>query len=58
MGPHYCVGHTLARATLKILFEELLTTYTGFEPAGSPERMKSTFVSGYKHLPITARRAG
>jgi cytochrome P450 len=58
MGPHYCVGHTLARATLKILFEELLTGWTGFEPAGTPQRMRSTFVSGYKHLPITARRAG
>lgn len=58
MGPHYCVGHTLARATLKILFEELLGSYTGFEPAGTPERMRSTFVSGYKHLPITATRVG
>jgi cytochrome P450 len=58
MGPHYCVGHTLARATLKILFEELLSSYTGFEPAGTPERLRSTFVSGYKHLPIAARRVG
>ncbi|MDF3140231.1 MULTISPECIES: cytochrome P450 [unclassified Streptomyces] len=55
MGPHYCVGHTLARATLKILFEELLTSYHRFESAGTPVRMRSTFVSGYKHLPITAR---
>ncbi|MEV5892529.1 cytochrome P450 [Nonomuraea fuscirosea] len=58
MGPHYCVGHTLARATLKILFHELLTRYNGFEPVGTPVRMRSTFVSGYKHLPITARRVG
>lgn len=56
MGPHYCVGHTLARVTLKTLFHELLTTYTGFESAGTPERMRSTFVSGYKHLPVSARR--
>ena len=56
MGPHYCVGHTLARVTLRTLFHELLTTYTDFEPACTPERMRSTFVSGYKHLPITARR--
>jgi cytochrome P450 len=56
IGPHYCVGHTLARATLRILFEELLTSYTGFAPVGKPVRMRSTFVSGYKHLPITARR--
>lgn len=55
MSPHYCVGHTLARVTLKTLFHELLTTYTGFEPAGTPERMRSTFVNGYKHLPISAQ---
>ncbi|WP_435208440.1 cytochrome P450 [Streptomyces sp. bgisy034] len=55
IGPHYCVGHTLARATLRILFDELLSNFTGFEPAGDPVRMRSTFISGYKHLPITAR---
>jgi cytochrome P450 len=56
MGPHYCVGHSLARTTLRILFQELLSTYTHFEPAGTNTRMYSTFVSGYKHLPISARR--
>lgn len=56
VGPHYCVGHALARATLRILFQELLTTYTAFEPAGTPERLTSTLVEGYKHVPITARR--
>jgi cytochrome P450 len=55
IGPHYCVGHTLARVTLRILFRELLARFTAFEPAGTPERMRSNFVSGYKHLPITAR---
>ncbi|MFS1302624.1 cytochrome P450 [Streptosporangium longisporum] len=57
IGPHYCVGHTLARVTLRILFTELLTRFTGFEPAGEPSRMHSNFISGYKHLPIAAKAA-
>ncbi|GAA0495194.1 cytochrome P450 [Streptomyces olivaceiscleroticus] len=55
LGPHYCVGHNVARVTLRILFHELLTRFTGFEPAGTPARLRSNFVSGYKHLPIVAR---
>jgi len=54
IGPHYCVGHTVARVTLRTLFTELLTRFTGFEPAGEPTRLHSNFVSGYRRLPITA----
>jgi cytochrome P450 len=56
IGPHYCVGHSVARITIKTLFEELLTRFEDFRPAGKPERVVSNFVSGYKHVPITARR--
>lgn len=56
IGPHYCIGHSVARVTLRILFQQLLGTYTDFRPAGKPERLISNFVSGYKHVPITARR--
>lgn len=55
IGPHYCVGHTVARVTLRILFNELLSRFTAFEPAGEPVRLHSNFISGYKHLPITAK---
>lgn len=55
IGPHYCVGHNVARVTLGVLFEELLTRFTDFAPAGPPERLTSNFVSGWKHVPITAR---
>ncbi|OZV77373.1 cytochrome P450 [Micromonospora echinospora] len=55
IGPHYCVGHTVARATLRILFDELLSRFTAFAPAGEPQRLHSNFISGYKHLPITAK---
>jgi cytochrome P450 len=56
IGPHYCVGHSVARVTLKILFEELLGRFEDFRLAGKPERLVSNFVSGYKHVPVTARR--
>lgn len=55
IGPHYCVGHTVARVTLRILFNELLSRFTAFEPAGEPQRLHSNFISGYRHLPITAK---
>ncbi|MEU1516128.1 cytochrome P450 [Streptomyces sp. NPDC005811] len=55
IGPHYCIGHSVARVTLRILFEELLTRFDTFRPAGTPERLASNFVSGWKHVPITAR---
>lgn len=55
-GPHYCVGHSVARVTLRILFEELLARFEDFRLVGAPERLVSNFVSGYKHVPVTARR--
>jgi cytochrome P450 len=36
-------------------FEEMLARYEDFRSAGPAERLVSTFVSGYKHVPITAR---
>ncbi|HUZ55213.1 MAG TPA: cytochrome P450 [Streptosporangiaceae bacterium] len=55
IGPHYCVGHAVARVTLRSLFNELLSRFTSFAPAGEPARLHSNFISGYKHLPITAQ---
>jgi cytochrome P450 len=55
IGPHYCVGHSVARVTIAVLFEELFGRYEDFQLAGTPERLISNFASGYKHVPITAR---
>jgi cytochrome P450 len=56
LGPHYCIGHSVARIGLRILYDEMFSRFEDFRPAGPPERLRSTFVSGYKHVPITARR--
>lgn len=55
VGAHYCIGHTVARVALRILFAELLGRFTGFELAGAPRRMRSNIIAGFSHLPITAR---
>ncbi|GAB3147814.1 cytochrome P450 [Micromonospora sonneratiae] len=57
-GAHHCVGHSVARVTLRLLFTELFGNFTDFAPAGPAQRLASNFVSGYKHLPMTARKKG
>lgn len=55
IGPHYCVGHTVARVALRVLFDELLTGCTDIEVVGEPVRLSSNFIAGYTSLPVTAR---
>lgn len=56
IGPHYCIGHTVARLSLRILFAELLGCYGDFEQTGEEEHLASNFVAGAKHLPMRMRR--
>jgi cytochrome P450 len=52
-GEHFCLGAHLARLTLKVEFEELLSRFRSFELTGEPSRVRSNFVGGLKHLPLT-----
>lgn len=54
-GPHYCVGHIVARVTLRTFFRTLLNRFQTVEPAGASRRLMSTFVSGYSFFPVTTR---
>jgi cytochrome P450 len=54
-GPHYCLGATLARLTLRIFFEECLGMVEEFIPAGEPTHLASNFVAGYARLPVRTR---
>jgi hypothetical protein len=42
-------------SSLGLLLEELPGRFGNFQAAGSPERLASNLVSGYKHIPIAAR---
>lgn len=54
-GPHLCLGQHLAKMEIRILFEELLARFDGFELAGTPAWTRSSFVSGMKRMPIRYR---
>ncbi|MFD5247392.1 cytochrome P450 [Amycolatopsis sp. NPDC058340] len=53
-GPHYCIGAPLARIALRLLFDEILQHVAEFRLAGPVEHLKSNFVAGIKHMPVTA----
>ncbi|OBJ35530.1 cytochrome [Mycolicibacterium mucogenicum] len=51
-GVHFCLGAALARMEMNSLFSELLPRLDSIELAGAPELSATTFVGGFKHLPI------
>jgi cholest-4-en-3-one 26-monooxygenase len=51
-GPHFCLGAHLAKLEIKLMFTELLERTADIELAGEPERLRSSFINGLKHLPV------
>jgi cholest-4-en-3-one 26-monooxygenase len=51
-GPHFCLGAQLARMEIHVLFEELAKRVHHVESMGEPERLRSNFIGGIKHLPV------
>ncbi|MGH8977216.1 MAG: cytochrome P450 [Acidimicrobiia bacterium] len=51
-GPHFCLGAHLARLEIRVLLEELLATASVIELVGLPERLRSSWMNGLKHLPV------
>jgi cholest-4-en-3-one 26-monooxygenase len=51
-GPHFCLGAQLARMEIQVLFEELVRRVPRIEALGPPDRLRSNFIGGIKHLPV------
>ena len=52
-GPHHCLGAHLARFEISVLLEELLAHAGSIEQAGDAVRLRSSWINGLKHLPVT-----
>ncbi len=50
-GRHVCLGASLARLEVRVFFEEFLARVSEME-VGEPDRLRSNFIAGVKHLPV------
>jgi cholest-4-en-3-one 26-monooxygenase len=51
-GPHFCLVAQLARLEIKLLFRELAGRVPRLQSLGEPDRLRSNFIGGIKHLPV------
>lgn len=51
-GPHFCLGASLARLELRVLFEELARRVPVLRSLGAPAYLRPNIVAGIKHLPV------
>lgn len=52
-GAHYCLGTNLARMELRLIFHEVVSRMDDIALDGDVERLRSNFIGGIKHIPIT-----
>jgi cholest-4-en-3-one 26-monooxygenase len=55
VGEHFCMGASLARLEMRILFEQLIARMEDIELAGEVRKLRSNFINGIKTMPITFR---
>ena len=52
VGQHFCLGASLARLELRVIFEELLERLPDLELSGEVRRLRSNFINGIKSMPV------
>ena len=52
-GPHFCLGAHLARREIAVMFRRLFAELPDLEIVGEPDRLRSNFINGIKHLDCT-----
>jgi cytochrome P450 len=55
IGEHFCLGAHLARMSQRALFREVAQRVEWIEPTAEPTWIASSFVTGYKHVPVRLR---
>ena len=51
-GQHFCLGASLARMELRVMFEELLARFDDIALCGEIKLLRSHFIDGIKSIPI------
>jgi methyl-branched lipid omega-hydroxylase len=54
-GPHFCLGAHLARREITVMLRELLTRVPSIHATSEPDRLRSNFINGIKHLECSIR---
>jgi cholest-4-en-3-one 26-monooxygenase len=52
-GPHFCLGANLARLEIRLIFEQLLKRTPDMQLAAPISRLRSNFINGIKHMPVS-----
>jgi len=52
-GPHFCLGSHLGRLQLSTFLNELTGRLPDLHLTGTVERMRSNFINGIRHLPVS-----
>ena len=50
-GPHHCLGAHLARREITVMWRELFRRLPDIAATAEPDRLRSSFINGIKHLP-------
>ncbi|GIE94372.1 cytochrome P450 [Paractinoplanes rishiriensis] len=51
-GAHFCLGANLARLEIDLIFNAIADHMPGISLAGEPQRLRSGWLNGIKHLPV------
>jgi cholest-4-en-3-one 26-monooxygenase len=51
-GAHYCLGASLARLEIDLIFNAIADHMPGITLTGEPQRLRSGWINGIKHLPV------
>jgi cholest-4-en-3-one 26-monooxygenase len=54
-GAHFCIGANLARMEIQLIFNEIANQIPDISKLGEPQRLRSGWLNGVKHLPVAYR---
>jgi cholest-4-en-3-one 26-monooxygenase len=55
MGAHYCLGASLAKLEIELIFNAIADAMPDIRKAGDPERLRSGWINGIKKCPVIYR---